>query len=186
MLSKINRKRVMGIDGSTNSLAYSIYHGDKLISDGIFFFYGKTLPQRLVDARKKISAIRQLKEEFNVDIIAIEKAIYVQNKVSFAALAKMFGVIESILGEKTEIMEVTPTTWYKIIGNEGATPSEKATLKKNNPGRSAAWYQAEAREIRKQKTKDWVKRTHGLGVKDDNVADAIAIGYAGVELIKRR
>jgi len=43
------------------------------------------------------------------------------------------------------------------------------------PGQSKLWYQNKVRQLRKQKTMDYVNDKYGLSVTDDDVADALGI-----------
>jgi len=183
MLGGLLRRRVMGIDGSTQAFAYSIYDGKQLVEWGIVEFSGATLAERLVDARRKLLA---LQHKLRVDIVVMEAAVYVQNKKSVIALAKSYGTIESIVAEGAEFIEVTPTTWYKLIKNNGLSKAEKDQLRKDFPGKSQAWYKQQEREARKRMTQDWIKNTFGVTVVQPDVADAIAIGYYGVEKTSRK
>lgn len=180
MLGLLTRKKVMGIDASTNSLAFSIFKGKRLVRWGIVYFEGRDLTERLVDIRKKLMALDLPK----VDVIYMERAIYVQNKVSFAALAAAFGVVRSVLGDKARFEEIPPTTWYRYIGNSGLSKPAQVQFKKDNPGKSVAWYKTQFREERKNITKRWVTNSYGIVINDDNITDAIAIGACGLDLIK--
>ena len=59
----------MGLDASTNSMAYCIFDGDKVVEYGEIFFTGADLYDRLLDAKRKVKA---LKERFNCNFVAIE------------------------------------------------------------------------------------------------------------------
>ena len=57
-------------------------------------------------------------------------------------------------------------------------------IQKKYPGKTANWYKAKGREIRKQKTIDFCKEL-GVVVESDNVADACGIGwYAANNMVR--
>lgn len=88
----------------------------------------------------------------------------------------------AILGAGTvhgvkSIASVTPIKWQAYCNNPALTKKEKEQIKIDNPGKSANWYKAQPRKIRKQRTIDFVNSTYGLEVTDDNISDAIALGH---------
>lgn len=170
--------KVMGLDCSTNSLAFGIIENGSLSSYGEIFFEGKDLYERLVDARLKITALIAA-GQFDVDFIAFEKAVLVRSVTTVIKLAYMFGVIMSLLLEKkAKVVEVTPIEWQSGIGNKNLTPAEKAKIKSENPGKSTAWFQAYSRELRKQRTLAFVNTLHGQEpITSDNVGDACGIAW---------
>ena len=54
----------------------------------------------------------------------------------------------------------------------------KEEVKKQFPGKSDNWYKNKVRELRKQKTINFVK-TLGIDTESDNVADAVGIAWWG-------
>lgn len=170
-----NDKPIMGLDCSTNSLAFSVFKDSKLIKYGEIFFKGDTVFHRAADARKKVEA---LANQFDVSFVAIEKTIFAKSIDTAIKMAYVAGTVISCLVENhAEVIEIAPISWQTGIGNPNLTSSEKAKLKKDFPGKSKTWYQTKSREIRKQKTKDWVKTKFGLDIESDNVTDAIGIGF---------
>ena len=137
-------------------------------------FDGKDIYARIVDAKRKIKA---LKSRFDVDFVIIEAAVMVRSAATGLKMAYVFG---AIMGELLEngatVVEVHPITWQSFIGNKNFTNAEKAQVKKDNPDRSDNWIKAKIREMRKQKTIDFMKGI-GVNVESDNVADAAGIAY---------
>lgn len=173
-----NKKRegvetVLGIDASTNSLAFCLYGSGGPIKWGEIKFKGSSAFERLSYAQKYIYAMRN---ELKADLIVFESAVYVQNKKTVILLAYAFGAIVSALLQKgTQIEEIAPMTWQNAIGNKVLTKEEKAKIVAEHPGKSKAWYQNKNREFRKQRTMKWCADTYGITVESDNVSDAIAI-----------
>lgn len=169
-----NKRPVMGIDCSTNSLAFSVFEGTNLIRFGEIFFKGSTVFHRAADARKKMEA---LTKEFDVSFVAIEKTIFARSIDTAIKMAYVAGTVISCLVENAEVIEIAPISWQSGIGNPNLTKVEKAKIKADFPGKSKTWYQTKGREIRKNRTKAWVSKEFGLDIESDNVTDAIGVGY---------
>lgn len=176
LLSK-KPSRVMGVDLSTHSFAFSIWVDGNLIKWGEILFTNDSFWQRLNKAQKILAKIAR---EFNVQKILFESAVYIQNKKTVIQLAYAYGSLISPLAKKgIEVDEVIPTAWQNAIGNKALTRDEKATIQKMSPGKSKSWYTNHYREFRKERTKEWVALNTGVMVESDNVSDAIAIGWYG-------
>ena len=184
-LAKLSRnpgKRVIGIDASTHSIAYCVFEGYKPVEWGEIQFNGADVYERILDAKKKMKA---LKDRFNADFITIEAAVMVRSAQTGLKMAYIFGAIMGELLENgAKVLEVHPITWQSYIGNKNFTKVEKDKVKKDNPDRSDNWIKAHIREMRKQKTIDFMKEI-GVDVKSDNVADAAGIAwYAAQNLVR--
>lgn len=179
--TKLTKRRnvdtVLGIDVSTNSLAFCLYGRGGPIKWGEVTFSGANTFERLADARVKIAAIRS---ELKADMIVMESAVYVQNRRTVIQLAYAFGaVLSGLLYSKTQVEELTPTEWQFAIGNKTLNASEKKEIQDANPGKSKTWYSARYREERKMRTMRWVEQTYGIKCPSDNVSDAIGIASVG-------
>lgn len=175
LIKKPGVKRVMGADCSTQSFAFSIFDDGELVQWGEIKFTGSTVFERLADGQDKVRAMRDL---LQVDKVVIEGAIYVQNKKTVILLAYAFGAIISALVQSgAEVSEVSPMTWQAAIGNKPLTKAEKAAIIEANPGKSKTWYSAANRNFRKNRTREWVKENLGPDIDNDNVTDAIALGW---------
>lgn len=168
--------RFMAIDSSTTSIAFSFWNDGELRKYGIIMFSGNGIYEKVKDASSKCAAVFTYAQ---VEHVVIESTFFGVNPKVTTDLAMAQG---AILGAGTvhgvkHMASVTPIQWQNAIGNKALTKAEKEEIKKNNPGKSANWYKAQPRKIRKQRTIDFVNNTYGLSVTDDNVADAIAIGH---------
>lgn len=166
--------RVLGIDASTNSIAFCIMEDKTPVKWGELHFTGSNVYERILDAKRKTRAIR---ERLNYDTICIEAAVSVKSVATGLKMAYMFGTIMGeLMYDDTDVVEVHPLKWQGFIGNPNFTKSEKESVKKDFPGKSESWYKGKVRELRKQKTIDFV---NSLGVKteSDNVADAVGIAW---------
>lgn len=164
----------MGIDNSTHKLAFAIVTNGELSKFGEVNFIGSTVYDRIVDARRKCQA---LKDELNIGCIAIEKTVSVRSVDTAIKMAYAAGVVISILGESASIKEVQPSTWQSSIGNKLLTIKEKNAIKIQHPNKSISWYKNHGRELRKQKTIDWVQSNYGISLTSQDVADAIGIAH---------
>jgi Holliday junction resolvasome RuvABC endonuclease subunit len=169
-------RTVLGIDASTNSLAFCLYGADGPIKWGEIKFSGRTTWERLADGQSKMDEVRDL----SPDLIVFESAVFVQNKKTVVLLAYSFGaLVAAIMGDGKSVEEIPPVTWQHAINNKPFTKDEKAAVAKENPGKSASWLSNKIREMRKQRTMDWVENNYGIKAENDNISDAIAIAYCG-------
>lgn len=183
-LSKRQASRVMGVDASTNSMAFGIIENDTPVKWGEINFEGKDVFKRTNDARRKIDA---LIDEFDCDFIAIEAAVNVRSIAVAIKMAYVFGSITgSLLANGAEIVQKQPLEWQKYCKNPPLTKVEKDRIKRENPGKSVSWYQNANREFRKQRTMDFVKNEFGILVDSDNVSDAIGIAAYAYSVLTRR
>ena len=176
VLASVFEKTVLGIDNSTQSCAWALFKGRKLIDYGEIIFQGKNTFERLVGME---AALAELKEKCkSVDVICIEKTAFVQSKSTAIYLGMAAGaVISHIANANTKVIELAATTWQNGIGNGILTTAEKRAIKVANPGKSAAWLKNAGRLQRKQRTIDFVKKQYGVTVDNDNQSDAIALTH---------
>ena len=161
------------------SFAFSIFDDGKLVQWGEIKFSGKNVFERLADGQDKIRALR---DKLQVDVVAIESAVYVQNKKTVILLAYAYGAIISALVQSgARVVEVAPMTWQNAIGNKVLTKVEKSAIVEANPGQTKSWYSNANRLFRKARTAKWVEETFGLKIDNDNVTDAIALGWVAQE-----
>lgn len=173
-------RRIMGVDCSTQSFAYSIFEDKKLVQWGEIEFKGSNVFERLADGQRKVRAFR---DNLKTDKVVFESAVYVQNKKTVILLAYAFGaIISALIDAGAEIDEANPLLWQRAIGNPPLTPKEKQSIMKGNPDRSKTWYQAAYRNYRKDRTRQWVKKNFGLEIESDNICDAIGLGWFGANI----
>jgi Holliday junction resolvasome RuvABC endonuclease subunit len=169
-------KSILAIDASTNSMAFSVYVEGELKKFGKINFYGKHVYERAGDACKKL--IPFLKD-FNIDAVVIESAIYTNSQKTAINLAIVQGAIigsSQVAGNRT-VVSCSPVAWQNWIGNKKLTKQEKEEIKLADPNHSFSWYKQKEREKRKQRTIRIVNIEFGLELDDDDVADAVAIGW---------
>jgi Holliday junction resolvasome RuvABC endonuclease subunit len=148
----------------------------KPIKWGEIHFQGASVYERILDAKRKVKAI---KGQLNYDTIYIEAAVSVMSVATGFKMAYMFGAIMGeLMYDDTKVVEVHPLKWQGYINNPNFTKSQKEEVKKEFPGKSDSWYKGKIREIRKQKTIDFAK-TLGVVTDSDNVGDAVGIAWWG-------
>lgn len=172
-------KTVLGIDASTNSVAFCLYDETGPTKWGEIVFDGTNVFERLADAQGKVGAGLA---NLHPDLIIFESAVFIQNKKTVVLLAYAFGaIVGAIMKPGVRVEEIPPITWQNAIGNKPLTKAEKDAFKRANPDRKVSWYSNEFRKIRKQRTMDWVKAKFGIDVPNDNVGDAIAVAHVGYD-----
>lgn len=178
---KKKHQKVLGVDASTNTIAFCLMEGKTPIKWGEITFTGSNVYDRILDAKRKIKAF---KAELDYDFLAIEAAVMVRSANTGLKMAYVFGAIMGeLLHDGVDVKEVAPITWQSYIGNKNFTNAQKAQVREEFPGKSDNWYKAKIREKRKQKTMDFVKDI-GVATVNDNVGDAAGIAwYAVNELI---
>jgi Holliday junction resolvasome RuvABC endonuclease subunit len=165
----------MGIDASTQSLAFCVLNYETPISWGEIDFTGSNVYARLGDAKRKTNA---LSNEFKCDFVAIESAVMVRSASVAIKLAYVYGAIfGELLESHANVVEVAPISWQSYIGNKNWAATRKADLRKSIPGKSNAWYQNEIRRQRKQFTIDWAKTEFNIDIESNNVSDAFGLAW---------
>jgi Holliday junction resolvasome RuvABC endonuclease subunit len=177
-LNKLKSKprKFCAIDASTNTLAFAIFDNNKIISCGKINFSGITTFDKVMDAAKKTKAFF---DKFDFDAIIIEHTVFMNSPKTAAQLATIQGALlgaAGLAGVK-KIGSVSPMTWQNYIGNKKITKEEKAAIVKANPGKSVSWLKNEERNIRKQRTINYININYDKNLTDDDVADACAIGH---------
>ena len=176
-LAKPKVSKVLGIDASTNSIAFCLMNEKVPVKWGEINFEGADVYERILDAKRKI---RSFKRELDTDFVVIEAAISVKSVATGMKMAYVFGAIMSeLLDDNVEVVEVHPITWQSYLGNKNYTKAEKEAIKLEFPDKSDNWIKGKIRERRKQRTIDFV-RDLGIKTKSDNVADAAGIAWYAV------
>jgi Holliday junction resolvasome RuvABC endonuclease subunit len=176
-LVKPRSDRVLGIDASTNSIAFCLMIDKKAVKWGEITFEGSDVYQRILDAKKKVKAF---KKELDTDFVAIEAAISVKSVHTGIKMAYVFGAIMGeLLSDNMQVVEVHPITWQSYIGNKNFNKIEKQAIKDEFPDKSDTWIKGKIRERRKQRTIDF-SRTLGVETQSDNVADATGVAWYAI------
>lgn len=177
--------RIFAIDASTNSIAFAIFIEDKLDTIGKLNFEGKDIYAKVQDAGRKVDAFLKRYLDWNelepgeTNGMIIEHTVFMNSPKTAADLALVQGAIIAAFGGWgiKAIGKVSPITWQNYIGNKKLTKDELLLIRKQNPGKSDAWYKGYARGIRKQKTIKFININYDKNLDDNDVADACGIGH---------
>jgi Holliday junction resolvasome RuvABC endonuclease subunit len=172
-------QKIMAIDASTNSLAFSIFDGKELKGFGKINFEGSVTYSKVIDACRKTSEFLKL---YRVDAIVIEHTVFMNSPKVAADLALVQGALLGAAGlcGIRMIRSVAPITWQNFIGNKKLSKDEKFALKKQYPDKSDSWLKNHERTLRKLKTIKFIDIEYNRQVDDNDVADAIGIGHYAV------
>jgi hypothetical protein len=178
---ELKPERICAIDASTNSLAYATFHGGSLKEYGKINFEGKDIYEKVIDAGRKSKGLFEY--IVNVDAIVIEHTVFMNSPKTAADLALVQGALLGAAGQSgiRTIGKVSPITWQNFIGNKKISKEEKAIIFARNPGKSESWYKTYERNLRKQRTIDFIEFTYNKKVEDNDVADACGIGHWAIK-----
>jgi len=183
-LIKTKAYRVLGIDASTNSVAFCLMENDKPIKWGKIEFSGADIYEKIYDAKVKMNAMLK---ELKSDYIAVEGAILVRSPDAVIKLSYVYGVvIAELMSTGATVITISPTSWQAYIGNKNPTKAEKEILRNQNPGYADSWYKNKMRNIRKQRTVDYFNKMYGLSLSDFDVADSFGIAHYSNRVLTER
>jgi Holliday junction resolvasome RuvABC endonuclease subunit len=183
-LKKVNASKVLGIDASTNSFAFSLIENNKPTKWGKVEFSGADIYEKIYDAKIKTKAMLK---ELSCDYIAIEGAVLVRSPDAVIKLSYVYGVVISeLMSTGASVIAISPTAWQAFIGNKNPTKDEKSALRAAYPGYAESWYKNKMRNIRKQRTADYFNNKYGLNIEDFDVADSMGIAYYANEVLTKR
>ena len=183
-LVKTKANRVLGIDASTNSVAFCLMENDKPLKWGKINFVGQDIYEKIHDAKVKTSSML---DELKSDYIAVEGAILVRSPDAVIKLSYVYGVvIAELMSTGASVITISPSSWQSYIGNKNPTKEEKAAIRLANPGYADSWYKNQLRNMRKQRTADYFNKKHGLSIEDFDVADAFGIAYYAREVLTNK
>jgi Holliday junction resolvasome RuvABC endonuclease subunit len=176
-------KTICAIDASTNSLAFAIFDTQEktLKSVGKINFKGKDTYEKVMDAGQKVKAFLDIYEGF--EAIVIEHTVFMNSPKTAADLALVQGAILGAAGQSgTKVIgKVAPITWQNFIGNKKISKDEKLFIKSQNPGKSESWLKTYERELRKQRTINFINMQYDRTITDNDVADACGIGHWAIK-----
>lgn len=183
-LHKQPGKKVLGIDASTQSIAFCLFDDETPIYYGEVTFQGADVYERILDAKRKLHALKKTVLH-DIDYVAIEAAVVVKSVHVGIKMAYVFGAIMGeLLEDHIKVIEIHPISWQSFIGNKNFTKAEKEAVKNDFPGKSENWYKAKIRDIRKHKTLQYMSEK-GIITDSDNVADAAGLAWFAVHNISR-
>ena len=182
-LTKINPapNRICSIDASTNSLAFAIFESGKLTKFGKIKFEGTNTYAKVKDAaRKSVSFFEKFVDQ--IDAIIIEHTVYLNSPKTAADLALVQGALLGAAAQNGIRIagSINPIAWQTYIGNGKLTKDAKILIRKANPDRSESWYKQHERDLRKQKTINFININYDIQINDNDIADAIGVGHYAI------
>lgn len=172
--------KILAIDASTNSLAFALFHGKELKSFGKIKYTGLTTYDKVLDAGKKTKAFLDVYD--GIDAIVIEHTVFMNSPKTAADLALVQGALLGAAGMTgvSQVKAVAPITWQNFINNKKLTKEEKFKIKQEHPDKSDSWLKTYERNLRKEKTINYINIQYDKIVSDNDVADAIGIGHYAI------
>lgn len=172
--------RICSIDASTNSLAFAIFDKKELIRYGKINFSGNNIYDKISDASRKTGS---LLEKFGIDAIVIEHSVFMNSPKTMSELSMVQGALLGSAGRSgiKTAGSINPITWQTFIGNGKLKTEDRKKIVDDNPGKSKAFYKKVERELRKQKTINFVNVYYDISIEDNDVADAIGVGHYAIQ-----
>jgi Holliday junction resolvasome RuvABC endonuclease subunit len=183
-LVKIKAHRVLGIDASTNSIAFCLMQDDKPLKWGKINLEGMDIYEKIYDAKKKMAVML---DELKSDYIVVEGAVLVRSPDAVIKLSYVYGVvIAELMSTGAKVITISPSAWQAYIGNKNPTKDEKSAIRFNNPGYAESWYKNQLRNMRKQRTVDYFNKKYNLLLDDFDVADSFGIAHYANKVLTER
>jgi Holliday junction resolvasome RuvABC endonuclease subunit len=174
---EVQPNRICAIDASTNSLAFAVFDKKELKEIGKINFEGENIYLKVGDAAKKTKAY--FETIMKADAIVIEHTVFMNSPKTAADLALVQGALlgAAAMSGINTVGRVSPITWQNYIGNKKISKDERAIIAVRNPGKSLSWYKTFERNLRKQRTIDFIEFQYKKIITDNDVADACGIGH---------
>lgn len=173
-------KRVLGIDHSSQILAFSMCVDGNIEYWEEINLVGKNVFERVGDLNNKLKA--RFDDQL-VDVVVIEKTARVNSLDTAIKMGFVAGcIIGYFAGQGIQIVECPALSWQAYTAKPTLSKLDKIVMQRDNPGKTKSWYTNEARKIRKQRIRDWVSKTFGIDAPSD-ASDAICISYYGSKKI---
>ena len=183
-LKKTQANRVLGIDASTNSIAFCLMENDVPLKWGKINLTGNDIYEKIYDAKRKMGVML---DELKSDYIVVEGAILVRSPDAVIKLSYVYGVvIAELMSTGAKVITISPTAWQAYIGNKNPTKDEKSAIRLKNPGYADSWYQTQLRNMRKERTVDYFNNKYRLSLEDFDVADSFGIAHYANKVLTER
>jgi Holliday junction resolvasome RuvABC endonuclease subunit len=183
-LVKTKANRVLGIDASTNSIAFCLMEGDVPLKWGKINLVGEDIYEKIYDAKNKMA---MMLNELKSDYIVVEGAILVRSPDAVIKLSYVYGVvIAELMSTGAKVITISPSAWQAYIGNKNPTKDEKSAIRLSNPGYADSWYKNQLRNMRKQRTVDYFNKKYSLQISDFDVADSFGIAHYSNQVLTKR
>jgi Holliday junction resolvasome RuvABC endonuclease subunit len=183
-LIKLKANRVLGIDASTNSIAFCLMEDNHPLKWGKVDLVGSDIYEKIYDAKVKMNVML---DELKSDYIAVEGAILVRSPDAVIKLSYVYGVvIAELMSTGSRVITISPSSWQAYIGNKNPTKEEKSEIRLKNPGYADSWYKTHLRNMRKQRTVDYFNTKYKISLDDFDVADSFGIAHYANKVLTER
>jgi len=183
-LKKTQANRVLGIDASTNSIAFCLMENDVPLKWGKINLSGEDIYDKIHNAKIKMHSML---EELKSDYIVVEGAVFVKSADAVIKLSYVYGVvIAELMSTGAKVITIAPSSWQAYIGNKNPTKEEKAAIRLKSPGYADSWYQNQLGNMRKQRTVDYFNKKYSLSLTDVDVADSFGIAHYSNSILTER
>ena len=183
-LKKTQADRVLGIDASTNSIAFCLMENDVPLKWGKINLVGNDIYEKIHDAKIKMASML---DELKSDYIVVEGAVFVKSPDAVIKLSYVYGVvIAELMSTGAKVITIAPSSWQAYIGNKNPTKEEKAVIRLKSPGYADSWYQNQLRNMRKQRTVDYFNSKYSINLDDFDVADSFGIAHYANKVLTER
>jgi len=183
-LIKLKANRVLGIDASTNSIAFCLMEDNLPLKWGKVDLVGSDIYEKIYDAKVKMNVMLN---ELKSDYIAVEGAILVRSPDAVIKLSYVYGVvIAELMSTGSRVITISPSSWQAYIGNKNPTKEEKSEIRLKNPGYADSWYKTQLRNMRKQRTVDYFNKKYKISLDDFDVADSFGIAHYANKVLTER
>ena len=183
-LKKTQANRVLGIDASTNSIAFCLMENDVPLKWGKINLTGNDIYEKIYDAKRKMGVML---DELKSDYIVVEGAILVRSPDAVIKLSYVYGVvIAELMSTGAKVITISPTAWQAYIGNKNPTKDEKLAVRLKSPGYAESWYKTQLRNMRKERTVDYFNNKYRLSLEDFDVADSFGIAHYANKVLTER
>jgi Holliday junction resolvasome RuvABC endonuclease subunit len=183
-LKKTQANRVLGIDASTNSIAFCLMENDVPLKWGKINLSGEDIYDKIHNAKVKMALML---DELKSDYIVVEGAVFVKSADAVIKLSYVYGVvIAELMSTGAKVITIAPSSWQAYIGNKNPTKEEKAAIRLKSPGYADSWYQNQLRNMRKQRTVDYFNKKYNLSLTDFDVADSFGIAHYSNSILTER
>lgn len=169
-------QRILTVDSSTSSIAFAVFDRGSLVSYGKINLVGADVYLKAGNCCGKFYA---LIKKIKPDAVVVESPIYSNSPKTAMHLALVQGALygSSYMAGVRVFRAISPIQWQNYVGTRLLTSEEKSAIEKNFPNKSKSWYKTKQRQVRKNKTITSVNNKFGIKVSDDDIADAIALGW---------
>jgi Holliday junction resolvasome RuvABC endonuclease subunit len=183
-LKKTQANRVLGIDASTNSIAFCLMENDVPLKWGKINLSGEDIYDKIHNAKVKMALML---DELKSDYIVVEGAVFVKSADAVIKLSYVYGVvIAELMSTGAKVITIAPSSWQAYIGNKNPTKEEKAAIRLKSPGYADSWYQNQLRNMRKQRTVDYFNNKYNLSLTDFDVSDSFGIAHYSNSILTER